>query len=472
MDQRRTVLLLDDNKAFLEDFQSLMGESFNVLSTDSEAEAVEILGSKKVDVMLLDVMLGGGLSGMDVLQRVKETMPDCPVIVLTAHASVESAVEAMRLGAHHYMPKSPKIEELRTVIEKALAERELKRDYELLREEVERVSGRIVGESPVMRRVFEAIQRVSMTDVTVLITGESGTGKELVAREIHTASKRSQRVFVTVNCASLVKDLIESELFGHQKGSFTGASQTKLGKFELADGGTIFLDEIAELDVHLQVKLLRALQEKEIDRIGGASPIPVNVRVIAATNRDLITMTDRGEFRQDLFYRLNVYPIHMPPLREHKEDIPLLVEHFLRRFGKALGKPAVRVETLALDLLMQYDWPGNIRELENVLQRAILLSPSASIDPDHLPKEIVEAETPVVSGQSLPEIEKGARDSAARIIIYRTLERNNWSVKESARLLGVPEKTLYDKCSRLGIKLRGSRSSTDSANGDLNSENS
>ncbi|MBM4162793.1 MAG: sigma-54-dependent Fis family transcriptional regulator, partial [Ignavibacteria bacterium] len=415
MDQRRTVLLLDDNKAFLEDFQSLMGESFNVLSTDSEAEAVEILGSKKVDVMLLDVMLGGGLSGMDVLQRVKETMPDCPVIVLTAHASVESAVEAMRLGAHHYMPKSPKIEELRTVIEKALAERELKRDYELLREEVERVSGRIVGESPVMRRVFEAIQRVSMTDVTVLITGESGTGKELVAREIHTASKRSQRVFVTVNCASLVKDLIESELFGHQKGSFTGASQTKLGKFELADGGTIFLDEIAELDVHLQVKLLRALQEKEIDRIGGASPIPVNVRVIAATNRDLITMTDRGEFRQDLFYRLNVYPIHMPPLREHKEDIPLLVEHFLRRFGKALGKPAVRVETLALDLLMQYDWPGNIRELENVLQRAILLSPSASIDPDHLPKEIVEAETPVVSGQSLPEIEKGARDSAARI---------------------------------------------------------
>lgn len=472
MNQRRTVLLLDDNKAFLEDFESLMGDSFNVISTQSEAEAFEILGSKKVDVMLLDVMLGGGLSGMDVLQRVKETMPDCPVIVLTAHASVESAVEAMRLGAHHYMPKSPKIEELRTVIERALAERELKRDYELLREEVERVSGRIVGQSPMMRRVFEAIQRVSMTDVTVLITGESGTGKELVAREIHAASKRSQRVFVTVNCASLVKDLIESELFGHQRGSFTGASQTKLGKFELADGGTIFLDEIAELDVHLQVKLLRALQEKEIDRIGGASPIPVNVRVIAATNRDLVAMTDRGEFRQDLFYRLNVYPIHMPPLREHKEDIPLLVEHFLRRFGKALGKPAVRVETLALDLLMQYDWPGNIRELENVLQRAILLSPTATIDPDHLPKEIVEAETPVVSGQSLPEIEKGARESAARIAIYRTLERTNWSVKESARMLGIPEKTLYDKCSRLGIKLRGSRSSTDSGGGDVNPENS
>ncbi len=472
MNQRRTVLLLDDNKAFLEDFESLMGDSFNVISTQSEAEAFEILGSKKVDVMLLDVMLGGGLSGMDVLQRVKETMPDCPVIVLTAHASVESAVEAMRLGAHHYMPKSPKIEELRTVIERALAERELKRDYELLREEVERVSGRIVGQSPMMRRVFEAIQRVSMTDVTVLITGESGTGKELVAREIHAASKRSQRVFVTVNCASLVKDLVESELFGHQRGSFTGASQTKLGKFELADGGTIFLDEIAELDVHLQVKLLRALQEKEIDRIGGASPIPVNVRVIAATNRDLVAMTDRGEFRQDLFYRLNVYPIHMPPLREHKEDIPLLVEHFLRRFGKALGKPAVRVETLALDLLMQYDWPGNIRELENVLQRAILLSPTATIDPDHLPKEIVEAETPVVSGQSLPEIEKGARESAARIAIYRTLERTNWSVKESARMLGIPEKTLYDKCSRLGIKLRGSRSSTDSGGGDVNPENS
>jgi two-component system, NtrC family, response regulator AtoC len=457
MDQIRTVLILDDDKRFLEEFVVLMEGSFNILSSPSEAEAFDILARKKVDVILLELIMSEGKSGMEILKRVKESMPDFPVIILTAHPSVESAVEAMRLGAYHYISKPPNVGELQTLVEKALAERELKRDYELLREEVERVSGTIVGTSADMQRVFESIQRVAMTDVTVLITGESGTGKELVAREIHAASKRSQRVFVTVNCASLVKELIESELFGHQKGSFTGATSTKLGKFELADGGTIFLDEIAELDVHLQVKLLRALQEKEIDRIGGSTPIPVDVRVLAATNRDLNAMTERGDFRQDLFYRLNVYPIHLPPLREHKEDMPLLVEHFLQRFGQSLGKSSLNVNPQALELMMQYTWPGNVRELENVLQRAILISPSASIEPEHLPKEMVHGSIPMVEGQSLPAIEREARDSAARVVIYRTLERTGWSIKESAVLLGIPEKTLYDKCSRLGIKLRGAQ---------------
>jgi DNA-binding NtrC family response regulator len=458
MEQLRTVLVVDNNKDFLEDFQSLVKGSFSVLKAERGSDAFDILAAKKVDVMFLDLTLSEGENGLEVLKQVKDSMPDLPVIIMTSYASVESAVEAMRIGAYHYTTKPPKVEELTAIVEKALAERELKRDYELLREEVERVSGRIVGGSPVMQRLFEAIQRVAMTDVTVLITGESGTGKELVAREIHAASKRNQRVFVTVNCASLVKELIESELFGHQKGSFTGATQTKLGKFELADGGTIFLDEIAEIDIHLQVKLLRALQEKEIDRIGGTSPIPINVRVVAATNRDLDVMTDRGEFRQDLFYRLNVYPIHLPPLREHKEDIPMLVEHFLRRFGKTLSKPARSVGPMVMELLLQHDWPGNVRELENVLQRAILISPTGSIEPEHLPKEIFESTSPVVIGQSLPDIEREARDSAARVAIYRALEQTNWSVKESAKLLGVPEKTLYDKCSRLGLKLKGARS--------------
>lgn len=455
MDQIRTILLLDDDKLFLSEFRTSMEGSFNTLTSESEAAALEILGHKKVDVILLESVLRSGQNGMDILKRIKESMPDFPVIILTAHPSVENAVEAMRLGAYHYISKAPKVEELRTLVAKALAERELKRDYELLREEVERESGRIVGQSPVMYRVFESIQRVAATDVTVLITGESGTGKELVAREIHSASKRSQRVFVTVNCASLVKELIESELFGHQKGSFTGAAATKLGKFELADGGTIFLDEIAELDVHLQVKLLRALQEKEIDRIGGTSPIPVDVRVLAATNRELSAMTERGDFRQDLFYRLNVYPIHLPPLRDHKEDIPSLVEHFLQRFGKSLNKPSISVNPQALEYMMQYNWPGNVRELENILQRAILISPSASIEPDHLPKEMIHGAVPLVEGQSLPDIEREARDSAARAVIFKMFERTGWNIKESAALLGVPEKTLYDKCARLGIKLRG-----------------
>ena len=455
MEQIRTLLVVDTDTLFLEEFRSSLAGAFNVLSSQTEAEALDLLARKKIDVMLLELVLGEGGSGLDVLKRVKESMPDFPVVIHTGQPSVESAVEAMRLGAYHYISKAPKVEELKSLVEKALAERELKRDYELLREEVQRVSGSIVGASAAMQRVYESVQRVSMTDVTVLITGESGTGKELVAREIHAASKRSQRVFVTVNCASLVKELIESELFGHQKGSFTGASATKLGKFELADGGTIFLDEIAELDVHLQVKLLRALQEKEIDRIGGTSPIPVDVRVLAATNRDLNSMTERGSFRQDLFYRLNVYPIHLPPLREHREDIPLLVDHFLRRFGATLNKPSITVKSQALELMMQYDWPGNVRELENILQRAILLSPGASIEPEHLPKEMVDSSIPVVDGESLPVIEREARDTAARVAIYRALERTAWNIRESAKLLGVPEKTLYDKCSRLGIKLRG-----------------
>jgi len=459
MDQLRTVLILDDDKHFLEDFQLMMEGTFNVIPSQSETEAFELLSRKKVDVMLLEVMTSEGATGMDVLKRIKDSMPDFPVIILTGHPTVENAVEAMRLGAYHYISKTPNPEELRTLAEKALAERELKRDYELLREEVERVSGTIVGSSPVMERVAESIQRVAMTDVTVLITGESGTGKELVAREIHAASKRSQRVFVTVNCASLVKELIESELFGHQKGSFTGATGTKLGKFELADGGTIFLDEIAELDVHLQVKLLRALQEKEIDRIGGTTPISVDVRVLAATNRDLGAMTERGDFRQDLFYRLNVYPIHLPPLRDHKEDIPELVEHFLRRFGKSLNKPSITVTPEALELMMQYDWPGNVREVENILQRAILISPSALIEPDHLPKEMVSASIPLAEGQSLSDIERVARDTAARLAVHRALEKTGWNIKESATILGIPEKTLYDKCSRLGIKLRSSKAS-------------
>ncbi len=455
MEQIRTLLVVDSDTLFLERFRSSVEGSFNILSTQTEAEALDLLARKKIDVMLLELTLGEGGSGLDVLKRVKEAMPDFPVVIQTGQPSVESAVEAMRLGAYHYISKAPQVEELRSLVEKALAERELKRDYELLREEVQRDSGSMVGTSGSLQRVYESVQRVSMTDVTVLITGESGTGKELVAREIHSASKRSQRVFVTVNCASLVKELIESELFGHQKGSFTGASATKLGKFELADGGTIFLDEIAELDVHLQVKLLRALQEKEIDRIGGAGPIPVDVRVLAATNRDLNEMTERGSFRQDLFYRLNVYPIHLPPLREHKEDIPLLVDHFLRRFGPTLNKPSITVRTQALELMMQYDWPGNVRELENILQRAILLSPGASIEPEHLPKEMVDSSIPVVEGESLPVIEREARDTAARIAIHRSLERTAWNIRESAKLLGVPEKTLYDKCARLGIRLRG-----------------
>lgn len=454
MEVFRTVLVLDDSKTFLDDFDSLMSSSFVVLQAQTEREALEHLSRKKVDVMFLDLLLGDGLSGLDVLVRVKEIVPDLPIIMLTAHADVETAVEAMRLGAFHYVSKSPKIEELKTLIDKSLAERTLKRDYQVLREEVQRVSGKIVGNGSAIQELLLSIHRVAITDVTVLISGDSGTGKELVAREIHTASKRHERAFVAVNCGSLVKDLVESELFGHVKGSFTGAIQTKLGKFELADGGTIFLDEIGDLDNHSQVKLLRVLQEKEIDRVGGTTPIPVNVRVIAATNRDLFAMTQKGDFREDLFYRLNVYPISIPPLRQHKEDIPLLVEHFLRQYEIQLSRPRLRVSPVTLEHLMEYSWPGNVRELENVIQRAILLSPTNIVEPEHLPKEIAENKIPTTEGMSLPDLEREAKERAARVAIYRALEQTNWNIREAAKTLGVPEKTLYDKCSKLGIKLR------------------
>ncbi|MEK7670207.1 MAG: sigma-54 dependent transcriptional regulator, partial [Bacteroidota bacterium] len=426
--------------------------------TDQEAQ--NLLNRRKVDVMFLDLMPGHERTGLDILVKVKEIFPDLPVIVLTAHADVETAVKAIKLGAFNYMSKSLKIEELKTTVEKALAERTLKRDYQILREEVERESGKIVGNSHTIQELLLSIHRVAMTDVTVLITGESGTGKELVAREIHTAGKRHERAFVAVNCGSLVKDLVESELFGHVKGSFTGASQTKLGKFELADAGTIFLDEIGELDNHAQVKLLRVLQEKEIDRVGGSTPIPVNVRVIAATNRDLFTMTQKGQFREDLFYRLNVYPISAPALRHHKEDIPMLVDHILRRYEAELSRPKLRISPVTLEHLVEYDWPGNVRELENVIQRAILLSADNVLEVQQLPKEIAENKILTTQSLSLPELEKQAKERASRVAIHKALERTSWNIKDAAQILGIPEKTLYDKCSRLGINIRSKNQAT------------
>jgi transcriptional regulator with GAF, ATPase, and Fis domain len=342
------------------------------------------------------------------------------------------------------------------LLEKAIQEQFFKRDYERLREELSRLSGRIVGRSEGIRRILEQIRRVAMTDVTVLILGESGTGKELVAQEIHAASKRRDRPFVAVNCASLVKGLIESELFGHQRGSFTGATHNKPGKFELAEGGTIFLDEIADLDLQSQVKLLRVLQEKVIDRVGGTSPIPIDVRVITATNRNLAEMTARGEFREDLYYRLNIFPISLPSLRQHKEDIPLLAGYYLDRYGPEFGKPKLTFSQSALEYLMQYDWPGNVRELQNVVQRAIIFCTGNRIEPHDLPKEITEGKPELILDIPLPQLEKQARDSASRIAILTALEKTGWNVKKSARILSIPEKTLYDKCSNLGIKLKRS----------------
>ncbi|HXG37322.1 MAG TPA: sigma-54 dependent transcriptional regulator [Bacteroidota bacterium] len=454
MKSPRGLLIFDTDKIFVVQFQSLLSEFYTIFVASEEQQAVDILEREQILAMFLGEVPTSPQTTLDVLKRVKSAQPYLPVIVVTDHPTVEMAVEAVKDGAYHYGSKTLRQVELRAMIEKAQQEQFFKRDYERIREELNRLSGKIVGRSPEMRRIHDQIRRVAMTDVTVLILGESGTGKELVAQEIHSASKRSNRPFVAVNCASLVKGLIESELFGHQRGSFTGAMQNKPGKFELAEGGTIFLDEIADLDLQSQVKILRVLQERVIDRVGGTTPIAVDVRVIAATNRTLAEMTARGEFREDLFYRLNIFPITLPALRQHKEDIPLLVEYYLQRYGPELGKPSLTISQSTMEHLLQYDWPGNVRELQNTIQRAILFCSSTKIEPHDLPKEITEGKVSPLANMPLPAIEKQARDSAARLAILNALEQTGWNVKRSAQILSVPEKTLYDKCSNLGIKLR------------------
>ncbi|HEY5615081.1 MAG TPA: sigma-54 dependent transcriptional regulator [Bacteroidota bacterium] len=454
MKSSRSLLILDRDQVFLKQFELLLSDYYTTFTANDEQQAQHILESEQIDAMFFNENSGDADSSVHVLKRLKALVPDLPVIVLTDNPSVEIAVEAIKVGAYHYGAKLLRAGELRALVEKAMQEQLLKRDYERVREELSRLSGKIVGRSAEIKRILEQIRRVAMTDVTVLVMGESGTGKELVAQEIHALSKRAQKPFVAVNCASLVKGLIESELFGHQRGSFTGAMQNKLGKFELAENGTIFLDEIGDLDLQSQVKLLRVLQEKVVDRVGGSVPISIDVRVIAATNGNLSEMTAKGEFREDLYYRLNIFPITLPPLRQHKEDIPLLVQYYLERYGPELGKPNLSVSQSGMEYLTQYDWPGNVRELQNTIQRAILFCSSQKIEAADLPKELTEGKASPLSTMPLPVLEKQAKDSAARIAILNALEQTGWNVKKSAQILLIPEKTLYDKCSNLGIKLK------------------
>ncbi len=448
--RRRSLLLLDADEMFLQSFSESAAQAFELFIAQSEDQAWEILHRKQVDAILLDPHAGHGSLGIDIIQRLKASMPDVPVIITSTDALTS---ETMKVGAPYFLTKPPRIPELQLLIEKAIADRFLKREYDFLREQVSRKTSALVGKSQAIQDVLGSIQRVAGTNVNVLITGESGAGKELVAHAIHAASKRSGRPFIVVNCASIVKDLIESELFGHQRGSFTGAIKTKLGKFELADGGTIFLDEISELDLQSQVKLLRVLQERVIERVGSLTPITVDVRVVAATNQNLSELTKKGLFREDLFYRLNVFPIDIPPLRDRTEDIVILVQHFLKRYGAELGKPSITVSQEALDLMVAYDWPGNIRELENVIQRSILLCSRGSIEPEHLPLEVSHGMIAYGQHRPLAEVEKEAKENASRRAINRALEDTLWVVRDAAKLLQIPEKTLYDKCHKLGIKL-------------------
>ncbi len=448
---RSQILIIEDDDSQRRVLEyNLQQEGYMVHTAANGEEGLELLKDADIDVVISDIKMPK-MNGIELLSEIKRIAPDIQIILITAYATIDSAIEAMKLGAYDYIRKPINRDELKIAVKKAL---ELKRlvteNLRLHQQLVDRFSfSNIIGGSASMKEVFEIMARVAKSDVTVLITGESGTGKELCARAIHFNSERVDNNFVVVNCSSIPKDLMESELFGHVKGAFTGAFRDKEGKFELANDGTIFLDEIGDLHSDLQAKLLRVLQEKEIDRVGGMEPIKIDVRIIAATNKNLLDATKASEFREDLYYRLNVLEIPLPPLRERKDDIPLLVQHFLHKFNAS----NCRVGPSVTAALLQYNWPGNIRELENVLQRAVVLRKNEEMITLHdLPDNIKNAPIPLTSimldipenGIQLEEVEK--------TLILQALQKKAWNQTQAAKLLSITRQTLIYRMEKYSIK--------------------
>ncbi|NOY44208.1 MAG: sigma-54-dependent Fis family transcriptional regulator [Deltaproteobacteria bacterium] len=450
------VLVVDDDASLRRILEyNLAQEGYAVATAASGEEALERLEKASFDLVVTDIKMPG-MDGMDLLRRIKAESPETQVIVITAFGTIEMAVEAMKAGAAEYITKPFNRDELKLAVRKALRIRNLEAENVRLKQEVRRSEGvdRIVGDSPAMQAVYRLIEKVADSDASVLITGESGTGKELVARAIHRQSRRADRPFVAVNCAAIPRELLESELFGHRKGAFTGAIRDKKGRFEEAAGGTIFLDEIGEMPLDLQPKILRALQEREITPVGSNEVIRVDARVVAATNRDLEAEIEEGRFREDLYYRLAVVPIHMPSLRERPEDVPLLVAHFLKKL--APGK-TIRVTPEALDALQRYPWKGNVRELENTIERLLVLRDSDTIELEDLPEKIrVPDQDPGLAGGfsfTLPP-EGISLEEVERAVIEEALRRTGWNQSRAARLLRIPRHILLYRMEKFGIPRR------------------
>jgi len=387
-----TILIVDDEKNYLLVLEALLVDAgYEVITSDSTTEALEITMSHDLDLVITDMRMPGP-DGMEFLAQLRSRQPDPPVIMMTAYATVEKAVEAMKRGAFDYITKPFKNEELILTIRKAIEMHRLTQENRLLSQELqERFQfGNIVGKSKIMRQVYEIVEKVAQTRASVLITGESGTGKELIARAIHFNSPRGDKPFISVNCSALSETLLESELFGHERGAFTGAVAQRKGRFELAHGGTLFLDEVGDMSPALQVKLLRVLQEMKFERVGGTKTLQVDARLVTASNRELEREVELGRFREDLYYRLKVVHIKVPPLRERRDDIPLLVHHFLEKAAKANAIPVKSVSHEALKYLYQYDWIGNVRELENVIERAVILCDGDDVRPQDLPEELFQ----------------------------------------------------------------------------------
>jgi DNA-binding NtrC family response regulator len=454
---RRRVLIVDDEPGVRMAVSMALKDLYEPVAVASGAEALEALAAGPVDVALLDIVMPG-MDGMQVLEEIRARWPQLPVVMLTATKTVKTAVEAMKLGAFDYVTKPFDVEELRVILEKATANAALVREVEALRSEVGRryQLENIIGRSPKMQEVFKTVLTVAPLKTTVLITGESGTGKELVAKAIHYGSPRAARPLVTLNCAAIPETLLESELFGHEKGSFTDAHTKKLGQFELAHGGTLFLDEIGEMGSATQSKLLRVLEHGEFLRVGGTKPVTVDVRIIAATNRDLEAGIRNGTFRADLYYRLNVVTVHLPPLRERRDDLLLLVRHFTALKAREMGIPEKTFTPEAIDALLRYPWPGNVRELENLVERMLVLTESATIGVDDLPEQIQR--TDLNPGSIKEQVLSGRKslgsavDDFEREIILEALASTDFNQTRAAEMLGTTRRILKYRMDKLGIQ--------------------
>ncbi|MCE5334689.1 MAG: sigma-54 dependent transcriptional regulator [Desulfobacteraceae bacterium] len=452
---RQKILIVDDEVSILQSLNGILAdEGYGVTLAGSGEEALEKIARDQPDLMLLDVWMPGA-DGLSVLSEVKLRYPVIPVIIISGHGTIETAVKATRMGAFDFIEKPLSIERVLLSIQNALEFSRLEEENRLLRKKANR--SRMIGESAAVKNLREQIGRAAPTNATVLITGENGTGKELAARLIHLSSRRCTRPMVEVNCAAIPEELIESELFGHEKGAFTGAYEKRKGKFDSANGGTLFLDEVGDMSLRTQAKILRIIQEQVFERVGGSHALEVDVRIVAATNKDIQKEIELGRFRQDLYYRLNVIPIYVPPLRERLEDIPLLIDNFAEEIASesALGKKRISPEVHPI--LQRYSWPGNIRELRNFIERLIIMTPGQSIGPDDLPadfRSVLQKESTDPAYFDCPTL-KEARSYFEKDYLLRKLEENGWNVSVTAARIGLERTHLHRKMKALGIREDG-----------------
>ena len=447
-------ILVVDDESLMREFiaESLISNGYEVDSARNGVKALELMNSEIYDLILTDYKMPK-VSGMDVLRKAIEKIPDCKVVIMTAYGTIENAVEAMKLGAFDYITKPFSVEEILLLVKRALEFKNLQIENRMMQSELEEKYGyrNIIGESPAMKKVFDMIQTISQSRTTVLITGKSGTGKELAARAIHYLSPRKNKSFIKINCAALPSELMESELFGHEKGAFTGASRRYCGRFERANGGTLFLDEISEMSQVLQAKLLRVLQEKEFEPVGSSETLTVDVRIITTTNRDIEVEVNNGNFREDLFYRLNVISLHLPLLRERVGDIPFLAGHFLEKYNRENGKAIEGISDEVLEMWKNYDWPGNVRELENTIERAVVMCKDKVLELSDVASQIQKISKAPAGVAGLPENMAGCTIAEMeREVILKTLESQGGNRTTTAEILDISVRTLRNKLAQYG----------------------